>query len=81
MKNISFIGLGAMGVPMALNLINKKYNLYLYDINKKKYKFFTKYKTKIAHNYKDLTENTNIFISMLHNLILKFNYVFLKNWF
>ena len=65
MKNISFIGLGAMGVPMALNLIKKKYNLYLYDINKKNYKFFKNYESKIAFNYNDLTKNANIFISML----------------
>ncbi len=38
MQNISFIGLGAMGAPMALNLLKKKYNLFLYDINNKNYK-------------------------------------------
>ena len=65
MPNISFIGLGAMGTPMALNLIKQKHNLYLFDINKKNYKKFQKTKSKISHNHIDLTKNSEIFISML----------------
>ncbi len=65
MRNISFIGLGAMGSPMALNLIKNKYNLFLYDINTKNYKPFLNNNSKICSNYNDLTDNSNIFISML----------------
>ena len=42
----------AMGTPMALNLLKKKYNLFLYDINTKNYKKFYKSKAKICNNYK-----------------------------
>ena len=42
MSKISFIGLGKMGMPMALNLIKKKYKLNLYDVDKKLYKPFIK---------------------------------------
>ena len=65
MRNISFIGLGAMGTPMALNLIKNKYNLFLYDINTKNYKHFSNSNAKICNNYNDLSINSNIFISML----------------
>ena len=65
MRNISFIGLGAMGTPMALNLIKKKNNLFLYDINTKNYKHFSKNDSKICSNYIDLCKNSDIFISML----------------
>ena len=40
MNSISFIGLGNMGKPMALNLIKKNYNLKIYDINSILYKPF-----------------------------------------
>ena len=33
---IAFIGLGAMGGPMALNIIKKGTNLSVYDIEKEK---------------------------------------------
>ena len=65
MQNISFIGLGAMGTPMALNLLKKKYNLFLYDINTKNYKKFYNSKAKICYNYLDLSRKSDVFISML----------------
>ena len=34
MNKICFIGLGNMGKPMVFNLLKKKYDLKLYDINK-----------------------------------------------
>ena len=58
MKNISFIGLGAMGTPMALNLLKKKYNLFLYDINTKNYKKF--YKSKAKRNFKCIRKKYNL---------------------
>tara|TARA_A100001015_G_scaffold307399_1_gene403237 strand:+ start:1501 stop:2391 length:891 start_codon:yes stop_codon:yes gene_type:complete len=67
MKNISFIGLGNMGKPMALNFINKKYNLFLFDINKSNYKPFKKTNAIITNNNKELTHNSNLIISMLPN--------------
>ena len=79
MRNISFIGLGAMGTPMALNLIKKKYNLFLYDINTKNYKYFSKNDSKICYNYKDLCSNSDIFISMLPDGKALTNLVLRKN--
>src|SRR5699024_7826922 len=32
MKKIGFIGLGTMGMPMAKNILNKGYELYIYDV-------------------------------------------------
>ena len=35
-KKISFIGLGAMGGPMATNIIKKGIKLFVYDIDENK---------------------------------------------
>ena len=53
-----------MGMPMALNLI-KKYKLNLYDVDKKLYKPFIKTNAKPISEVNQLTENSNIFITML----------------
>ena len=79
MQNISFIGLGAMGTPMALNLLKKKYNLFIYDINNKNYKKFYKSKAKICNNYKDLSSKSDVFISMLPDSKALSNLVLGKN--
>ena len=65
MSKVSFIGLGKMGMPMALNLIKKKYKLNLYDVDKKLYKPFIKTNAKPISEVNQLTENSNIFITML----------------
>ena len=77
MTQISFIGLGNMGRPMALNLIRKKYKLNLYDLNSKLLKPFLKTNAKIINNLSDLSNNSNFFITMLpdgkalENLVFK----------
>ena len=79
MTKISFIGLGNMGNPMALNLIRKKYKLNLYDLNSKLLKPFLKTNAKIINNLSDLSNNSNYFITMLpdgkalENLVFKSN--------
>ena len=35
-EKVAFIGLGAMGGPMALNIIKKETNLSVFDIDKEK---------------------------------------------
>ena len=65
MSQISFIGLGNMGTPMALNLIRKKYKLNLYDLNTKLFKPFLKTNAKIVNNLSDLSNHSNFFITML----------------
>ena len=78
MQNISFIGLGAMGKPMALNLLKNKYKLFLYDINKKNYESFKNTKSKIITNFNDLTDS-DLFISMLPDGKSLSNLIFGKN--
>ena len=65
MNNISFIGLGNMGNPMATNLITKNYNLKIYDINPILYKPFKKTNALVANTLDKLTEDSNVFITML----------------
>ena len=65
MNKVSFIGLGNMGMPMALNLIKKKYKLNLYDIDKKLYKYFVKTDATPISELNQLTDNSNVFITML----------------
>ena len=35
-KKVSFIGLGAMGGPMAINIIKKGIDLFVYDVDENK---------------------------------------------
>ena len=57
MNDISFIGLGKMGTPMALNLLKK--NLILpFMTNFKNYDNFKKHNVKLASGISDLTEKT-----------------------
>lgn len=56
--NISFIGLGIMGMPMATN-VSKKYNLIGYDVIKKETPF------KFASSYEECGTFADIIISMV----------------
>ena len=57
MNNISFIGLGNMGMPMAFNLIRKNYHVKIYDINKNLYKPFKSANVQAAKNFDELGKN------------------------
>ena len=65
MTQISFIGIGNMGTPMALNLIRKKHKLNIYDLNSKLFKPFLKTNAKIVSDLSDLSKDSNFFITML----------------
>ncbi len=65
MTHISFIGLGNMGNPMALNLIKKKHKLNIYDLNPKLFKPFIKTNAEISNNIENLSKDSRFFISML----------------
>ena len=67
MNKISFIGLGNMGNPMVFNLLKKKYDLKIYDINEKLYKPFKKTNAIITSSKEELSKDKRIFISMLPN--------------
>ena len=65
LNNLSFIGLGNMGKPMALNLLKNQYNLVIYDINPELYNTFEKTKAKIAKKNSDITNKSSFIITML----------------
>ena len=67
MIKVSFIGLGNMGKPMALNLITSNFDLNIFDINKKLYKSFRNIKCKKAKQMHELVDDTKVFITMLPN--------------
>ncbi len=65
MNKISFIGLGNMGNPMVFNLLKKKYDLKIYDINESLYKPFKKTNATITNLQEELSKDIRVFITML----------------
>ncbi len=64
-KKISFIGLGAMGGPMATNIIKKGIELYVYDIDDNKKNKVVKEGGIEANNILDATRDADIVVTML----------------
>ena len=62
---IAFIGLGAMGGPMALNIIKKGTNLSVYDIEKEKMQPHIKLGAVPGNSIKDAVEDAEIIVTML----------------
>ena len=62
---IAFIGLGAMGGPMALNIIKKGTNLSVYDIEKEKMQPHIKLGAVQGNNLKDTVKDAEIVVTML----------------
>lgn len=67
MKNIGFIGVGTMGLPMALNLIKNDHALSFYDpfANKKTIEALTVAGAKQEKTISDVCKNKDFLISML----------------
>ena len=67
MKNIKvgFIGLGLMGLPMAKNILKKKYPLIAWSRSKKNYKKIQKLGAKTCQNLIDLPAKCQVIIMML----------------
>lgn len=66
MKNIAFIGLGNMGMPMAENLIKAGFNVKALDLNQNAvYQMASKGATP-CHNLEEL-EGSDVYITMLQN--------------
>ena len=63
MNKISFIGLGNMGKPMAFNLLKKKFDIKIYDINRSLYKPFKNTNAKLLLLMKNLAQ-TKEFLSV-----------------
>jgi 3-hydroxyisobutyrate dehydrogenase len=62
---VGFIGLGAMGAPMAKNLINNGYTLTVYDIEKNKMKPLVELGAGAAESCESVAEKSGIIITML----------------
>jgi 4-hydroxybutyrate dehydrogenase/sulfolactaldehyde 3-reductase len=67
MKNIGFIGVGTMGLPMALNLLKNGHALSFYDpfADKKTIEALTEVGAKQENNIPDLCKKQDFLISML----------------
>ena len=63
--NVGFVGLGLMGLPMAKNILKKKYPLIVWSRSKKNYKDIRKLGAKTCQNLIDLPDKCQIIIMML----------------
>lgn len=64
---IGFIGIGAMGYPMAKNILQEGYELYVNDINKDAVQKLVDLGAKATETGKELAECTDVIIIMLPN--------------
>ena len=64
-KKIGFIGLGIMGKPMALNLINAGHTLTVNDLNQAAVKTLVDAGATAAKSAKEVAENSEVIITML----------------
>ena len=62
---VGFIGLGLMGLPMAKNILKKKYPLVVWSRSKKNYKKIQKLGAKTCRNLIDLPSKCQVIIMML----------------
>ena len=62
---VGFIGLGLMGLPMAKNILKKKYLLVVWSRSKKNYKKIQKLGAKTCQNLIDLPAKCQVIIMML----------------
>jgi len=62
---VGFIGLGLMGLPMAKNILKKKYPLIAWSRSKKNYKKIQKLGAKTCQNLIDLPSKCQVIIMML----------------
>ena len=67
MTKIGFIGLGNMGTKMTMNLLKANYEVIGYDINKAFVKKLLPQGLKQAKNLSDISQDTDIVITMLPN--------------
>jgi 2-hydroxy-3-oxopropionate reductase len=65
MKNISFIGIGLMGFPMAKNLLKSGYNLKVYNRSQDKADRLKEFGAEISISLKDVVTNCDVVITML----------------
>ena len=66
-KTVGFIGTGLMGLPMAKNILAKKFKLNVWNRTPGKTQELKKKGTKVFDNIKDLVQNSKVIVSMLAN--------------
>jgi len=65
MKNIGFIGIGLMGLPMAKNLLKSGYNLKAFNRTQNKSDKLKEFGVEISTSIKDAVTNSDVIITML----------------
>ena len=65
MKNIGFIGIGLMGLPMSKNVLKSGYNLSAYNRTITKSESLKKYGATIPKSIGELVKNNDVIITML----------------
>ena len=66
-KTVGFIGTGLMGLPMAKNILAKKFKLNVWNRTPGKTQELKKKGAKVFDDIKDLVQNSKVIISMLAN--------------
>ena len=64
-KNIGFIGIGLMGLPMAKNLLKADYKLKIFNRSKNKAEPLKEYGAEISSTIKEVVTDRDIIITML----------------
>ena len=64
---VGFVGLGLMGLPMAKNILKKKYRLVVWNRSAKNFKKIQKLGAKICQNLINLPNKCEVIIMMLAN--------------
>ena len=65
MQDISFIGIGLMGFPMAKNLLKSGFNLRAYNRSQDKADRLKEFGAEISTSIKDVVTNSDVIITML----------------
>jgi 2-hydroxy-3-oxopropionate reductase len=66
-KTVGFIGTGLMGLPMAKNILSKKFKLNVWNRTPGKTLELQKKGAKVFKDIKDLVQNSKVIVSMLAN--------------
>jgi 3-hydroxyisobutyrate dehydrogenase len=65
--NVGFVGLGNMGFPMAVNLVNKGHKVYCFDVDASKSKVAEEKGMVFRKDLKDISREADIFVLSLPN--------------
>jgi len=66
-RTVGFIGIGAMGKPMSLNVIKAGYPLIAYDMNPKALEELKEKGATLAHSIKEVASQSDVIITMVPN--------------